>query len=183
LTLEAPVLKTIYRSAAATLVLSVAIASSLPGMAAEPPADPTVAPTASAQAQSAPAPAVAVNAFVTSVMNRQYDQAWELLSRRSQDYMIAAVAGEAHMDKDTIAQMFSTNDPRLVNGFWTSFRSSFSKLGDAVAGQTPDQLSNDGQTAVVEFAAAPRAKWTCVFEGGSWHVGYAESFVSAAQAP
>jgi hypothetical protein len=122
-------------------------------------------------------PSGAVSAFVVAVMNKDYKTAWDLLSRRSKDYIIKAVADQSRLEPSEVASLFNTTDPSVVGGFWTSFRNSFAPTGSQLAnGHFAHDVSNDGTTAVVQFDQIP-GNWTCVRENGLWHVAYIESFI------
>jgi hypothetical protein len=126
---------------------------------------------AAARAQTSPE--AAARHFYESAAQRNYLDCWNLLTSSSQKSFVQAVAPDAKMDPTLVRQLFAANDPRLVAGFWESFRKALH----------PDQIlkvahfkteSDDGRLAKVRLD--DRTVLLMFKEGGSWKLGWQETF-------
>jgi len=124
-------------------------------------------------------PNIVVQRFVHSVLDEDYSTSWSLLTRRSKDYIIDSVSSDEKLDRGLVANLFETNDKRIVTGFWTSFRTSIKATFDSLASQDPQVAAVDGDSARVQFAGY-KLQWLCFREGGVWRLGLAETLFPAA---
>lgn len=137
------------------------------------------------QAQAAPAasspdvvnaaPNLVTQQWVRAVVGKDYATAWALLSAHSQDAIVTSIASDEKMDANDVRALFEKNDPRIVSGFWTSFRHAAKALRQLT--DVPATVSsNDGTLAIVQFNGYPK-QWKCFRENGAWKVGYMETFL------
>ncbi len=119
----------------------------------------------------------ACHQFFVDVDHQAYGAAWKLLTARSQDTLIKAVADSEHMDSGKVRALFVNNDPAIQKGFWTSFRGS--AKADLYVAATMKTLSDDGHQAklgVYVNGQEAKAKLLAYKEGSTWKFGMAETF-------
>lgn len=140
----------------ATLALALFLA--LPSVAAEP---------------AGGSPAGAVKGFFGAVAAKDYLKAWGLLSDTSKTTICEMIAKDENMKASDVRTLFDTNDPRIQNGFWDSFRQS--SKSDVLAGSTYTSGAVNGTKASVTMEGN-----TTVFhtfkENGRWKFGLMETF-------
>lgn len=147
---------------------------------------------ASAQAAAAlgAAPAVptdlaanqALHAFMQAMYDKNYALCWALLTAHSQDAIVEAVANDEHLDRAAVTELFDANSPRVVDGFWTSFRNAMGADKIDVlrrADTRVQQQSQMGGLADVQFVGYAKS-WKMFREGGRWKVGYMETWFAPA---
>lgn len=140
----------------ATLVLGLFLA--LPATAAEP---------------AGGGPAGAVKGFFGAVAAKEYAKAWGYLSNASKTQICDMIAKDEKMQVTEVRALFDSNDPRIQNGFWDSFRQSSKSdvLADshyttgAVTGNRADVKMDGNNTVFHTFK-----------ENGKWKFGLMETF-------
>lgn len=136
-----------------------------------------IASSTPALAQTASPPPDAADVtyqWVQAVADQDYSTAWALLTVKSQDYIVNAVANDQKLDPAEVRVLFDRTDPSIVAGFWTSFRKSASLL-PKLAGANPSVVSSHGDVAIVQFYGYNQ-QWMCFREAGGWRVGFIETF-------
>ncbi len=118
-------------------------------------------------------PAQAVKGFFQAVVGGDYARAWNLLSSRSQDRIVAAIAQDERLDPNAVRQLFETNDPAIREGFWAGFRST--SRSEVLADKTFTTLSVAGNQATVRLVGH-EGNFLAVQERGAWRFGLIETF-------
>jgi ribosomal protein L16 Arg81 hydroxylase len=123
-------------------------------------------------------PEAAVKNFYDAVSEEKFDLAWNELSKNSQNKFIKMVADDEKMPEAEVRKLFEENRKSIQLGFWKSFRDS-SKLAQYAPGAQYEVLSQEDGKSMVQMKSGEMVLDSqVVLEGGSWKMGYAESFLN-----
>ena len=156
------------------LSLSVApVCAQTPVPAASETPQPTAAPPI--VLPDVPANQAAHN-FFKAVMDKDYALGWALLTKKSQDGFIKAVAAKAQVDEPSVAAMFADTSGQVSRGFWDSLRDAIGEKTLKLALASPARTATETDTAAsVIFTQAP-VPMKMFKENGRWKFGYVETF-------
>jgi len=122
-------------------------------------------------------PVVALRAFFTEVAGQNYAPAWSAFTRRSQDGIVASVAGSEHMTPADVRKLFDADDQRIRAGFWDSFKNSSQAATFVEVAMAPGGALNGSDDSVVMTLPNGNTVALQMFrEGGVWKVGWMETF-------
>lgn len=120
-------------------------------------------------------PEIVTQRFVHSVLDEDYATSWSLLTQKSKTYIVDSVSRDEKLDPTLVSDLFEKNDPRVVSGFWTSFRNSSKTVMTQLASRDAAVVATDGDSARVQFPGFDK-QWLCFREAGVWRLGFAETF-------
>jgi hypothetical protein len=124
------------------------------------------------------APDVVAHKFFQAVNSKDYGVAWKILTKKSQNSIVQAVASASKLKPAKVKVLFEKDEKTVQNGFWDSFR--LSSKADQVAGATFKTASKDAKTARVTFSAKLPI---LMFNEGGWKFGLFESFLPQGYSP
>ena len=123
-------------------------------------------------------PAEAADLFFDAVYKMDYAQAWQVLSRESQERILKLVIETEKDPKLSLAglrKLFETGDRAVQRGFWTQLRQSMDieawnkqTFGEPRAGEKPDESFVRVMPADIFLFVRQ--------ENQNWKFGYVESF-------
>lgn len=124
-------------------------------------------------------PDVSARNFFKSLNDKDYSRAWKLLSKKSQDGIVAAIATSSKLPSAQVKELFKKDDQSLQSGFWDSFRAS----------SKADQVLQNG-TFTITLKKAKLAKVSLskkvdllMFNEAGWRFGFLESFFPQGYTP
>jgi hypothetical protein len=127
---------------------------------------------ATSAARASGSPEQAAHQFFQAVTDGQFPQAWSLLTRKTQDALVQALADKTHLAPAIVREAFRNNSSDDVRAFWGAFRVS-AKAPQFAAIQF-GKADVDGKMARVLI---PGTKVNLLmFDEGGWKFGLQESF-------
>ena len=124
-------------------------------------------------------PVVALRAFFTAVSGKDYAAAWAGFTHKSQDRIAEVVAKSEKMSVTDVRKLFDTNDKRIRDGFWESFRTSSNSDTFLQVAMSPGAGSGSSDGSVLITAPNGNVITMLMYrENGGWKVGWMETFFS-----
>lgn len=122
-------------------------------------------------------PAQACKRFWVAVHNKQYVNAWNLLSEQSKAGIVSEVATAAKASELEVRDLFDKHDPTVMNSFWDAFRQNAHTDLYSTATYVADPPQ--GNQCLVKATVESTGKVVplkMTREGGVWHFGLMETF-------
>lgn len=128
-------------------------------------------------------PQDAIKTFFTALKDKDFDLAWESLSKPSQDRFVRMLAASRRISLAQARELFDKDKDAVKLGFWNHLRDR-SKIVPLVQDAVYVLTDQKNGQAMVELKSAGNTyHLKAVLEGYNWRMGYMESGLPEAPNP